>query len=137
MAINIRKAEYYYTTIHDQPGEAYKLLSQFAEIGVNLFAFTAIPMEPEKIQFTLFPEDANMLMDAAEKAGFTLDGPHPAILVQGDDELGALTDLHKKLYQADVNVYASNGVTDGVGSFGYVLYIRPEEYDRALSALNI
>ena len=27
-------------------------------------------------------------------------------------------------------MYASNGVTDGVGSFGYVLYIRPEEYDR-------
>lgn len=137
MALNIKRAEYYYTTIQDQPGEAYKLLSQFAEIGVNLFAFTAIPMGPERIQFTLFPEDTNKLTDASEKVGFTLDGPHPAILVQGDDELGALTGIHKKLYQAEVNVYASTGVTNGAGSFGYVLYIRPEEYDRAVSALNI
>jgi hypothetical protein len=57
--------------------------------------------------------------------------------VQGDDELGALTDIHNKLHQANVNVYASSGVTDGKGSFGYVVYIRPEEYERAVSALNV
>ena len=137
MAINIRKSEYFYTSIQDQPGEAYKLLTQFAEIGVNLLAFTAIPMWPDRTQFTLFPEDSILLSRAAEKVGFTIDGPHPALLVQGDDELGALTDIHKKLYQADVSVYASSGVTDGKGSFGYVLYIRPEEYERAVAAVNL
>ncbi len=104
---------------------------------MNLLAFTAIPMGPERTQFTLFPEDENMLSEAAREAGFILDGPHPAILVQGDDELGALTEIHKKLYQANVNVYASNGVTDGKGSFGYVLYIRPEEHERAAAALEL
>ncbi len=137
MAIKILRAEYFYTSVQDQPGEAYKLLGQLEIIGVNLLAFTAIPMGPERTQFTLFPEDTNNLQQAAEKAGFSLDGPHPALLVQGDDELGALTDLHKKLYQANVNVYTSSGVTDGKGSFGYVLYIRPEEMDRAVSALGI
>jgi len=57
--------------------------------------------------------------------------------VQGDDELGALTEIHKKLYQANVNVYASNGVTDGKGSFGYILYVRPEEYERAAATLEL
>ncbi len=137
MAIKIRKSEYFYTSVLDQPGEAYRLLEQLESIGVNLLAFTAIPMGPERTQFTIFPEDTNKLQQAAEKAGFTLDGPHPAILVQGDDELGALAGIHKKLYQVNVNVYASNGVTDGKGSFGYVLYIKPEEYERAASALNI
>jgi len=137
MAIKIRKAEYFYTSIQDQPGEAYKLLTQFAEIGVNLLAFTAIPMGPDRTQFTLFPEDTILLSRAAEKVGFTIDGPHPALLVQGDDELGALTEIHNKLYRADVNVYASSGVTDGKGSFGYVLYIRPEEYERAVAAVNL
>jgi len=137
MALTIRKAEYFYTTVTDQPGEAYKILTQLEEIGVNLLAFTAIPMGPELTQFTLFPEDENMLNEAAREAGFTLDGPHPAILVQGDDELGALTSLHQKLYQANVNVYASNGVTDGKGSFGYVLYIRPEDFERAAAALEL
>lgn len=137
MALTIRKAEYFYTTVVDQPGEAYKILSQLEDIGVNLMAFTAIPMGVERTQFTLFPEDENMLSEAAREAGFTMDGPHPAILVQGDDELGALARIHKKLYTANVNVYASNGVTDGKGSFGYVLYVRPEEYKRASAALEI
>jgi hypothetical protein len=137
MSLIIRKAEYFYTTVVDQPGEAYKILTQLEDIGVNLLAFTAIPMGPERTQFTLFPEDENMLSEAAREAGFTLDGPHPAILVQGDDELGALTEIHNKLYRANVNVYASNGVTDGKGSFGYVLYIRPEEYEMAAAALEL
>lgn len=137
MAVQIRKVEYFYTMVEDQPGEAYRLLAQFADIGVNLLAFTAIPMGPDRTQFTLFPDDSNKLTDAANNAGFSVDGPHPALLVQGDDELGALTDIHKKLYQANVNVYASNGVTDGRGSFGYVIYIRPEEFKTALSALNL
>ncbi len=137
MALNIRRVEYFYTSVEDQPGEAYKLLSQLADIGVNLLAFTAIPVGPMRTQFTLFPDDSNKLQEAARKAGMTLDGPHPALLVQGDDELGALTGIHQKLYEANVNVYASNGVTDGKGSFGYVLYIRPEEMDKALAALGV
>jgi hypothetical protein len=36
-----------------------------------------------------------------------------------------------------VNVYASNGVTDSKGSFGYLLYVRPEEYERAAAALKV
>jgi len=137
MALHIRKVEYFYTSVEDQPGEAYKLLSQLADIGVNLLAFTAIPVGPMRTQFTLFAEDPNKLIEAGRKAGFTVDGPNPAILVQGDDELGALTGIHQKLYEANVNVYASNGVTDGKSSFGYVLYIRPEEMDKALAALGV
>ena len=60
-----------------------------------------------------------------------------ALLVQGDDELGALAGVHQKLFEAGVNVYASTGVADGRGSYGYVLYVRPDEYARAASALNL
>ena len=137
MANKILRAEYYYTSVQDQPGEAYKFLSQLADIGVNLVAFTAIPMGPDRTQFTLFPENPNKLLDAASNAGFQVDGPHPAILVQGDDELGALSRMHKKLFDAGVNVYASNAVTDGKGSFGYIVYVRPEEYENAIKALGI
>ena len=36
------------------------------------------------------------------------DQPH----MQGDDELGALAEIHQQLFRADVNIYASSGVTD-------------------------
>ena len=48
---------------------------------------------------------------------------------------------HYRLYalqqMANVNLYASSGLADGKGSFSYILYIRPEEYERAASALEL
>ena len=94
MAFRIRRVEYFTTTVHDQPGEAYKLLSQLADLGLNLVAFTAVPVGPLHAQLTIFPEDPLSMANAARKAGLVLDGPHPALLVQGDDELGALANIH-------------------------------------------
>ena len=73
----------------------------------------------------------------AQRAGMKLEGPHEAFLVQGDDQLGALTPIHELLYQADVNIYASSGVTDGKGTFGYLIYVRPDSFDRAAAALGV
>ena len=137
MSFKIRKVEYFYCSVVDQPGEAYKLLSQMEKSGINLLAFTAIPIGPDRTQLTLFPEIPEKLVIEAQRTSFSLDGPHPALLVQGDDELGALADIHQILYEAKVNVYASNGVTDSKGSFGYLLYVRPEDYEKATTALKV
>jgi len=137
MAYTIRRVDYFYTTVEDQPGEAYELLTQLANLGVNLLAFNAIPLGPEVTQLALFPEDRGKMVEAAKRAGFSTDGPHRAILVQGDDELGALARVHAKLNHAHVNVYASTAVSDGRGSFGYVIYVRPEDFDKAAKALEV
>ena len=137
MAYRIRRVEYYYTTVEDQPGEAYKLLSRLASLGVNLLAFTAVPVGPLRTQMTLFPEESARLEAAIKGSGMVVDGPHPALLVQGDDELGALVEVHQRLFESRVNVYASSAVTDGAGSYGYVLYIRAEDYPRAVAALGV
>jgi hypothetical protein len=137
MGHTIRRVDYFYTTVRDEPGHGYKLLSQLAELGVNLMALVSVPVGPMRTQLTLFPEDTRRLEQAAAKAGLSLDGPHPALLVHGDDKLGALVGIHEKLYHAKVNVYASSGVSDGKGGYGYVLYVRPNEYDRAAKALGV
>jgi hypothetical protein len=41
------------------------------------------------------------------------------------------------LQLAGVNVYAASGIADGHGSFGYVVYVRPEDFDRAAGALEL
>ncbi len=137
MSFKIRKVDYFYCSVIDRPGEGYKLLSQIEKSGISLLAFTAIPVGPNRTQLTLFPDSPDKLVAEANKAGLTLDGPHPALLVQGDDELGALAEIHQILFNANVNVYASNGVTDGRGCFGYLLYVRPEEYERAADVLKV
>jgi hypothetical protein len=57
-------------------------------------------------------------------------------VVQGDGHLGALAGIQRMLLDADVNIYASSGVTDGSGHFGYVIYFKEEDHLRAASALG-
>lgn len=137
MASKVRRAHYFHTSLPDQPGEAYRLLSSLSDLRVNLLAFTAVPIGPVKTQLTLFPEDDALLQSAAQKAGLDLDGPYPALLVQGDDEIGALARIHEQLYQANVNVYAASGVGDGRGGFGYLIWVKPDDYDRAAKTLGV
>lgn len=137
MPFNIRRIDYFYTSVSNEPGEGYALLTQFAELGINLLAFTAVPTGPTRAQLAMFPEDTLKMEDAAKKAGVPLDGPHPALLVQGDDRLGALAEIHGLLAEAKVNVFASSGVADGRGGYGYVIYVRPEEFERAAAALAV
>jgi hypothetical protein len=137
MALEVHKVAYFSTTVKDQPGQAFNVLSQLAAAGVNLFAFVAIPLGPESAQFTFFPEQVETLQRAAPRAGLILDGPHSAILIQGDDHVGALADVHSKLRLAQINVYAATCVTDGRGTFGYILYLRPGDIAPALDALSV
>ena len=137
MAYTIRRVEYYYANIRDALGAAYRVLSELAGLGVNLLAFTAVPSGPDLAQFALFPQDPGKLAAEAEAARLPLEGPYHAFLVQGDDELGALASVHEQLFRAGVDVYASSGVTDGRGSFGYVVYVREDQFGRAAEALGV
>lgn len=137
MAYTIRPVEYYYVNVRDELGAAYRVLSALAARGVSLLAFTAVPSGPSLAQFALFPEDPNKLVAEARAAQIELDGPHHALLVQGDDELGALAVVHEKIYRANVNVYASSAIADGAGRYGHLIYVRPEDFGRAAKALEI
>lgn len=137
MAASVRPVEYFYTIVEDKPGEAYKVLKQMASAEVNLLAFNAIPLGMEKTELVLFPEDAARLARAAEDLGLMLRGPHRAFLIQGDDELGALVDIHRRLAEANVNVLSSSGVTDGRGGYGYLVYVRAEDFQAAARALGL
>lgn len=133
----IRPVEYFYATVRDELGAAYRVLAQLADRGVNLLAFTAVPAGPALAQFALFPEESARLVAEARSAGLVLDGPHHALLVQGDDELGAFASVHQRLLEAGIDIYASAGVIDGRGSFGYVMYVREDQFERAVGALNL
>ena len=137
MAHKVRKVCYFRTTVMDRPGEAHKVLSSLADIGINLLAFTAVPVGSNQAQLSLFPDDDCQIINEAKKVGMTLDGPHHALMVTGDDELGAFSEIHAKLAHSNVNVFASSGLTDGRGSYGYLLYLRSEDLERAEHALGI
>jgi hypothetical protein len=133
----IRRVEYFHTTVRDEPGQAFGVLSALASQGVNLLAFTAVPMGDHRTRLTLFPDSPSALARVAGQAKLTLEGPYHALLVQGDDHLGELATIHEKLTDAGVNVYMSSAVTDGRGAYGYIIHIRPAELERAATALEV
>lgn len=136
MDAQIQRVRYYYAMVKDTPGEAYRLLTQLASAEVNLLAFKAIPMGPGLTQLVLFPETPERLAAAAERTGIVLTGPQYAFLIRGDDRLGALVEIHQKLHQAKINVYASDGVSSRRGGYGYVVYVRPDDFENAASLLG-
>lgn len=137
MRATIREIDYWFVTVPDQPGEGARVLGMLAEAGVSLLAFSAAPLGPGVEQIILVPENDEDLARALDRAGYTLTGPQTAFLIQGEDHIGALLDVHRKLFDARVNIRASTGVTDGRGGFGYVLYLRPEDVRGAADALGV
>ncbi|HSJ14268.1 MAG TPA: hypothetical protein VK939_07625 [Longimicrobiales bacterium] len=135
MAREVRRVAYFYTMVRDEPGEGYRLLTRLAELGTNLLAFTAVPIGPTTTQLALFPDDAAKLQAEGIRAGIELDGPHPALLVQGDDVIGALVELHDTLFREGINVFSSMAVASGAGRYGYLMYLRPADVDAAATAL--
>ncbi len=137
MSANVRAIEYFTATAQGAPECAYELLGLLAKSGVNLLGFTAIPFGLRATQLVLFPEDSERLHQVAHEQRLELVGPDRAFLIQGDDELGALARIHRQLALEGVCPFASSGITDGRGGFGYIVYVRKEEFDSAAHALGV
>jgi hypothetical protein len=137
-ALDIKKVEYYNITVDGNAVEGYKLLAVFASVGVNLLAFKAAPFEHMCTRFSLFPDNSLKMKDGAKKAGLDLDGPYYALIVKGyDDESGECANIHEKLSQAGINVYESSGIANIKGSYGVILYLKPEDCEKAMMALEL
>jgi hypothetical protein len=136
MALTVRNAEYFYIRIEDSPQKSYELLAHLASAEVNLLAFSAVPFGPNHLELTIFPDRSDTFVALAGKLGWVVAGPQHAFLVQGDDNLGALADIQRMLLEAGIEIYASSGVTDGSGRYGYVIYFKEEDNERATRALE-
>ena len=136
MSLSVRTVEYFYVRIQDSRESGYELITQLASAEVNLLAFSAVPFGPNYVELTIFPDRSDKFVQLAQKLDWAVVGPQHAILVQGDDRLGALADIQRMLLEADVNIYASSGVTDGGGRYGYVIYFKEDDYERAARALS-
>jgi hypothetical protein len=136
MTFSVRTVEYFYTRVEEEPSRAYEFLARLASEEINLLAFSAVPFGPNHIELTIFPDRSDEFQGVAKKLGWTLIGPQHACLVQGDDHLGALAEIHSRLLDSGVSIYASTGVTDGEGHYGYVIYVKEEDHEAAARALS-
>ena len=136
MALQFRKVEYYNITVQGHITEGSKLLTTIADAGVDFLAYKAIPLDPKRTQFTLFPIDSSKMTAGAIKAGLKLDGPYSAVIITGDEKSGALAEIYRKLSQAGIQVEESSGIAHVNGGYGVVLYLKQGDCDKAMAALG-
>ena len=137
MALDIKRIEYYSILINSQINDASKLLSAIVGAGVDFHAFKAIPLGPNRTQFTLFAKDSSKMTDGAKKSGLNLEGPYSALLIKGDEKSGALADIYKKLSQAGIQVDEASGIADINAGYGVILYLKQEDCGKAVTALEM
>ena len=136
MADTVRRVDYFYVTVPDRPGEGDRILSALRGSGVNLLAYLGFPVGGGQSQIDLVPEDAESLRQALERVGIRLSEAKQALLVQGDDRVGAVEDSTAKLAEANINVTAAAATGAGSGRYGMILWVAPADYERAAAALG-
>jgi len=132
----VRRVEYYYATVSDKPGEGLKMLSALKNAGILLLAYHAFPIGGGKAQVDLVPEDVKKFKQTADAAGLALTGPKRALLITGDDRVGAAADHAKKLADVKINITAVTALPGGSGRYGMILWVASADYEKAAAALG-
>jgi hypothetical protein len=123
--------------VDNQPGEGARFLTWLASEEVNLLAFIATPITDSQTQLTIYPHNPMWLGQAARREGLVLTGPLHAFIVHGDDELGALVEIHRKLAEFGINIETSSGITDGKGGYRYIMHVEPGDFEEAARILDV
>ena len=80
MADEVRRVQYFYTEVPDNPGEGDRVLSALKQQGINLLAFAAFP-QGRRAQLDFIPVDQAAFKAAAEKAKIKLVGPKTGFVI--------------------------------------------------------
>ena len=135
MPDTVKQVQYFYTEVPDKPGEGAKLLSALKDAGVNLLAYSGFP-KGRRAQLDFIPTDVAAFRIAARKAQLALVGPKTGFLIQGEDRRGAVAELIAKLAEAKINVTACDAVAAGEGRYGALLWVRPQDVQKAARVLG-
>lgn len=135
MADIVRKVAYFALDVPNKPGEGARILGALAGAGVNLFAFSGFP-NGRKSQLDIIPEDVNVFKKAARIAKIITRPQKFGFLIQGSDRKGAVAGILQKLSDKAINVTAIDAVSAGKGRYAAILWVKPQDVNRAAKALG-
>jgi hypothetical protein len=113
MPDEIKRIDYYYVSVPDKPCEGARILAALRDAGVNLIGVSAFPHGTRRSQLDLIPSDSATFANAARAAGLKLSTKKSGFLIQGEDRVGAVADIAKRLADASINVTSRAVNTEG------------------------
>lgn len=136
MAYRVRKVNYCKLKVSSRAGQGEKVLSAIKEAGISMQAFSGFPVGGGKAQIDLVSDDMASIRRLAKNEGWRLSDTKKAFLVQGNDEIGAIHKLIKKLADEKINITAADAVAAGAGRYGMIMWVKPKDYRKATRVLN-
>ncbi len=135
MADAVQRVEYFYVQVPNRPGEGARYLGALEEGGINLLAFSGFP-EGRGSQLDFVPADPGAFKQFARKAKWKLAGPKRAFLIAGEDRVGAVAEVYRKLSEARINVTALDALCAGGGRYGAILWVASRDFAKAAKLLG-
>ena len=134
MADMVRLVEYFYVMASNKPGEGGRILGTLEDAGANLLALSPFP-QGRRPQVDVVPADPAAFKQAAKRAKWKVAGPKRGFLVQGDDRVGAVAGLLKRLGGANINVTAVDAVCAN-GRYGAIFWVAPRDVNKTAALLG-
>ena len=132
----VRKMSYVNLKVPSRSGQAVNVLKALRDAGVNLQAFTGFPTGGGKSQMDLISDDLNGVKRVARAEGWRISKVKRGFMATGQDRIGAVHNILKRLANKNINVVAVDAVSAGKKQFGMIFWVKPGDYRRAASALN-
>ena len=136
MPDRVRKVNYCYPIVPNRAGQGARILSEIADAGINLLAYSGFPVGGGRSQLDLVVEDVGPLRRVARRNGWRLSKVKKGFVIQGTDRAGAVHRQLQKLAEARINVVAADAVSAGQGRYGMILWVKPRDYARAARVLG-
>ncbi len=127
---------YAYVVVKNQPGEGAKVANALKEANVNLLALSGFPVGKTKAQVDLVTQDVDGLKRVAKANKWKLSSVKKALLVQGEDRVGAVADIVSKLAGAKINIISVQAVAAGAGRYGAIVWVKPASFAKAAKVLG-
>ncbi|OLA99711.1 MAG: hypothetical protein AUH77_13550 [Candidatus Rokubacteria bacterium 13_1_40CM_4_69_39] len=135
MPETVRAVDYFYVLVPDKPGEGARILGELKRAGVNLVAYSGFP-SGRGAQLDFVPTDPDAFRAVAKQNKWKVKGPKRAFVIEGDDRIGACSDVLQKLAAAKINVTAMDSVAAGFGRWGAILWVKPGAVKKAAAVLG-
>jgi hypothetical protein len=132
---NVRQVTHFTIEIEDAVGSGARVLESLR--SANLIAVWGYSTGSGKATLEIAPEDAGAFGAAAKAANLDVGAPSTVFYLTGDDRAGAMADAFAALAKAGVSVGAAQGIADGRGHFGAMIYVAAGDAAKAASALGV
>jgi hypothetical protein len=134
MPDEVRRIDYYYVIVRDQPGEVAHILTELDRRGVTLLAVSAFPHGDRETQLDLIPQDPKSFVEAAKNLELELSRQKSGFLLRGEDRPGAVAGLIGRL--AKLSVISFQAVSAGSGRYAGILWVKDGDMEKAAEILS-